>query len=483
MQFPYLTFIQSLEPSDLGWIDANAEILNLKPGDVLIREGSTNADLYILENGLLSVYTGDAGPDEMRHEIARIGAGSLVGDLSWLDTHVTSASVRALEDSLVLRLDGPALEDKIAEDSEFAARFLHGLARLIAQRLRETNGVLARFAASAAKISTESQPANLLLDEVESFKTMLSNLDRQAIAAHDQPAPLPFDLLQPAFHALLSDFNALMSTELAAHVRADLGAIVHREFLPYISLTSVAERLYSKPRGYAGDYHTIELIYRNEAGGRGRLGPLVDRCFLEEPAAKAIRNRRSLVASEIGASLAQAQSRELRVASLACGAAQEMLDLFEADRGARLRFTGIDIDNLALDSVRRWADAAGVSERVDTVAGNLVYLSSGSQQLDLPPQDLIYSMAALDYLNDQFVVKLLDWMHALLAPSGRVLLGNFHPSNPDRAFMDHVLDWRLIHRDEQDMQRLFAASKFGRPCDRILFEEEGVILFAEGVKR
>jgi hypothetical protein len=48
--------------------------------------------------------------------------------------------------------------------------------------------------------------------------------------------------------------------------------------------------------------------------------------------------------------------------------------------------------------------------------------------------------------------------------------------------MEHVLEWKLIHRTEDDMHRLFAASKFGRPCTKIRFEAEKVNLFAECVK-
>jgi hypothetical protein len=48
--------------------------------------------------------------------------------------------------------------------------------------------------------------------------------------------------------------------------------------------------------------------------------------------------------------------------------------------------------------------------------------------------------------------------------------------------MDHVLDWRLIHRTEDDMDRLFAASAFGRTCTNIRFEEQGINLFAAGVR-
>jgi extracellular factor (EF) 3-hydroxypalmitic acid methyl ester biosynthesis protein len=76
----------------------------------------------------------------------------------------------------------------------------------------------------------------------------------------------------------------------------------------------------------------------------------------------------------------------------------------------------------------------------------------------------------------------LTWIHERLAPGGKVVLGNFHPRNPDRAFMDYVLDWRLIHRDEQDMNRMFQASKFKAPCSDIKFEGEGINLFAMGIR-
>ena len=48
--------------------------------------------------------------------------------------------------------------------------------------------------------------------------------------------------------------------------------------------------------------------------------------------------------------------------------------------------------------------------------------------------------------------------------------------------MDYILDWKLIHRTEEDMNRIFAASKFAAPCTRIQYEAERVNLFAECVK-
>ena len=54
--------------------------------------------------------------------------------------------------------------------------------------------------------------------------------------------------------------------------------------------------------------------------------------------------------------------------------------------------------------------------------------------------------------------------------AGRVILGNFHPNNYCKELMDYVLEWRLIHRSEEDMHRLFTYSAFGRSCTRIQFE-------------
>jgi len=48
--------------------------------------------------------------------------------------------------------------------------------------------------------------------------------------------------------------------------------------------------------------------------------------------------------------------------------------------------------------------------------------------------------------------------------------------------MDHVLDWPLRYRSEEDMHRLFRASRFGRRCTEIRFEAEGINLFAACVR-
>ena len=79
-------------------------------------------------------------------------------------------------------------------------------------------------------------------------------------------------------------------------------------------------------------------------------------------------------------------------------------------------------------------------------------------------------------------IRYHNYAHKVLRPGGELILGNFHPRNPDKALMDHVIDWRLIHRSEANMDRLYQNSAFGRGCTDIHFEESGVNLFAACVK-
>jgi hypothetical protein len=192
------------------------------------------------------------------------------------------------------------------------------------------------------------------------------------------------------------------------------------------------------------------------------------------------------VSTLISETLDRIPDRGVNVASLACGPAQELFDVFDGpcgpDARKRLFATAIDIDHEALDCVRNACQERGLERNVSICRGNLIHLATGRQQIEMPPQDLIYSIGLIDYFGDPFVIRLMDWSHDRLALAGKLVLGNFHPSNTHRAFMDHVIEWRLIHRSEEDMHGLSRASAFKQSCSKIQFEKQRINLFAECVR-
>jgi CRP-like cAMP-binding protein len=467
-----------LQATTIDWILSTGAERDVARDEVVAVEGRELGLLLFVLNGLFEVRLGG----HKDSAVALLGPGELIGEISLLEKVPATATVIACEESRVLYVSHVELERRIATSPTFAADLYRGLAQVLSRRLRERSLALAAAVGDRNAGGAMLTPAWIALNaQVETFKDLLRGAD--ATGEHndlDVPRALIEDiqrkyteLSQSLIHVVREVTNAELLGEIEARVR--------REFVPYLHLTRWGRRALVKPRGYAGDFLTIDYLYGNEPGGVPPLGPLFDKVLLNTPVARAVRNRRGLLANEITVVLAN-RGDSARVTSLACGPAAEVFDVFRAHSGANLETTLIDIDFQALAFVAERRDAAGLSKRIRLEHANLVYLATGRRALDLKNQDLVYSIGLIDYFEDHFVISLLNWIHGTLSPGGKVILGNFHTCNPDRAFMDFVLDWKLVYRSEDDMNRLFEASSFGRCCTEIRFEEEGINMFACCVK-
>ena len=471
MSYGALDIFQQLRQEDVHWILASAEVHPIAAGGVLVREDDPSDTIFFIADGLFDVLV------FVGHQIkvGQLGPGEVIGEISWLDRKPISATVRAAEESEVLALSMVALERKLAQDTGFATRFLRAVATLIAERLRTTTSSVRRseWAAAPRPATAGAGGGNAVLQQIVEFKALVAAADKRAGEGGGRIADEDVQRVREAFDAI--ELAIGPSTESSAGMADALQA----ELLPFIQLSQLGNRYWAKPRGYAGDYQTIEMIYRNAPSGEGRVGRLIDSCMLNLAAAKAIRNRRHLLAGEVLAAFGAA-AKEFHVTSLGCGPAREVLDVFErADDRGRLHVSCVDFDKEALAYVDQRCRDQGLGDRVTTRHANLIYLATGRQELDFGPQDLIYSAGFLDGLSDEAALTLVDWIYDKLRPGGRVLLGNLHPRNPSRGLMDHVLDWRLAHRDEGQMSALFQKSRFGQPCSRVVFEPGNIILFAE----
>jgi CRP-like cAMP-binding protein/SAM-dependent methyltransferase len=478
---PALGLLNELSEEYIDWLFRIGFERQVVTHTVIVREDEPVGSLYIVLEGLFAVKVSSI-PDS---EIGRLGPGEIIGEIAFLENSVPSASVIAIENSLLLEVPSAILAERLRAVPSFGAQFYRALALLNSRRLRERVYSLNRtFQAKLNAPDWSGETPKALLCGVERFKSLLLEADAEAIKSSSQISEATALNLEKAFldlcrltHATIGD-----SSDESPLVKAEMGVRLQREILPFMLLTETAERFYAKPRGYPGDFRSIDMIYQNYPAGTGRIGPLVDRCFLNLPSVRAVRNRRALLAKEIMKTVRE-KNGAAHVTSLACGPAGEVFDVFEQlDDRARLQASLVDIDLQALAYVADRRDQAKLQNRMNLIHANLVYLAMGRQKLDLKDQDLIYSIGLIDYFNDKFVVKLLNWIHPRLQPGGIVILGNFHPNNYCKEMMDYVMEWKLIHRSEEDINRLFIASAFGRPSRRIQFESEGLNLFAECVK-
>lgn len=126
-----------LNDDDVEWMLGAGRKRYVPHGSVLIQQGVPIDALFILLEGKLAVLLG-----RREREIARLNAGEIVGEMSFVDARPPSATVKALEDSTVFAIGKPALNAKLAVDLGFAARFYRALAIYLSTTVRERHRAL-----------------------------------------------------------------------------------------------------------------------------------------------------------------------------------------------------------------------------------------------------------------------------------------------------------------------------------------------------
>jgi CRP-like cAMP-binding protein len=131
MSYELDSFLGFFEQADLDWIIDTSDHRELRAGTVLITQGGQSEGIYVLLEGQLSVSLN--GLDE---PIAMVMPGQFVGEISFLDSRPTSATVKAHSDAKVLRIGRTEIEARLSRHPRFAARFYQALGMRLAQIYR-----------------------------------------------------------------------------------------------------------------------------------------------------------------------------------------------------------------------------------------------------------------------------------------------------------------------------------------------------------
>lgn len=124
------------------------QILKLKNGEFLFREGDLSREMYIIQKGVIEVFKNVEGSNVILGQIQR---GNMVGEMSLLESLPRSASARAVGDVVLIVLDPGSFLLKIRRDPTFAFELM----KQLSGRIRQTNEKLFTLIA-AEQISKNS---------------------------------------------------------------------------------------------------------------------------------------------------------------------------------------------------------------------------------------------------------------------------------------------------------------------------------------
>jgi CRP-like cAMP-binding protein len=129
-----VVILGELSDRDIDWMLANGSKQELPKEQVLITEGQPLNALYIVIDGTLKVYVASLG----NREIGTIASGKVLGEMSFVDGRLPSATVKAIEDSVILSIPRQKLTEKLEQDVLFSLRFYRAITKFLSTRLRGT---------------------------------------------------------------------------------------------------------------------------------------------------------------------------------------------------------------------------------------------------------------------------------------------------------------------------------------------------------
>ncbi len=260
--------------------------------------------------------------------------------------------------------------------------------------------------------------------------------------------------------------------------------LAQRDLLPLMMASPFFNRVYSKPLGYAGDYEMVNMMFSKERGGKTTYGQIINDWLLNTCPAEAHRNRIYMLEKMLNkaAEEAAAADKQVRILNVGCGPVQELqLFLSKNKEAHRFSFDLLDFNAETLAYAQQQIDAATEGQEE---APHVAYILKTVQELlrqaiELPENsktyDIIYCAGLFDYLSDRVCAKLVRLFYQWCEPGGRVIVTNVHSSNPVKGLMEHIMEWHLVLRDEDDMARL--APDLG-PL-KIYTDDTGINVFLE----
>lgn len=302
-------------------------------------------------------------------------------------------------------------------------------------------------------------------DRLKQIKVAISEFTDflQSIAT---TSPVVFDT---EFHKKLNHIANMSLT--IPQKRSDLMKCLFDNCAEELDKSTMQAHSRNKPLGYAGDFLIIDWIYTRKTDSKG-VGKLWDEFYHRQAAPQAVRNRKDFFCKTFEI-LCQKYQNGLSVLNLASGPCRDISEAIKVTslEDKKLHFHCVDTDKRAIDYAKNIVNGG---------PSNISFYWEVGSVFRIRPSiyyDLVWSAGLFDYLDDRQAIVLLKKMWRWTNNGGKIIIGNFHPRNPSRNYMEWTGGWFVIHRTEDDLLKLCVQA--GIPIEHISFDQEplGVNLF------
>ncbi|QTN34025.1 class I SAM-dependent methyltransferase [Akkermansiaceae bacterium] len=265
--------------------------------------------------------------------------------------------------------------------------------------------------------------------------------------------------------------EVIPSMEAFEQVAKDVGeegiavhkSYVRRQLHPIVLCSPFLYRTFTKPLGYAGDYEMVNMMLRNPYEGSSAFAKILNYALLNTEPVVAHRNRIDFLVDLLrGECTKRVAKGKTRVFNLACGPAVEVQRfLRECEESELAEIDLLDFNAETLEYTRARINEARMAGGRETQVRyfqrsvhQLLRAATQGGEEDFRNYDVVYCAGLFDYLSQRVCKRLVELFCTMVRPGGRVIVTNVAASNPRKAWMEYVMEWNLIYRDDADMQDL-----------------------------
>ncbi len=305
----------------------------------------------------------------------------------------------------------------------------------------------------------------------------------------DQEVEIINQVLEPALPMLGDYFTRFESA--AGSVDNPLQPVhrsyVKRQLHPIVLCAPFSWRTYTKPLGYAGDYEMVNMMARPPYEGSSLFAKILNTFFLNTPPVVAHRNRIDFLKKTLIEEIKRvaAEGRRARILNLGCGPAIEIQQLLEEEIADQAEIILLDFNEETLRSVQqKFGEIIKKNGRTTQIDTKLRSVHQILKEAHKPGNefikdhyDLVYCAGLYDYLSDRICKRLNTIFYDIVAPGGLMVTTNVHANNPSRHWMEFVVDWHLVYRDDSAFLAL-TPDKVPEGICKLDHDETGVNVFS-----
>lgn len=152
-----IAFLRSLAATDRAKLSRLMIEESGAPGDVIFREGEAGDSAYLIRAGRVAVITGALSSPAL---LGRRGPGEIIGEMALLDNRPRSASVVAMDNMVLLRIDAENFDQLLKDSPEVSKSIMTSLSARLreATRVRDVNEQMGRqMSSQLSTLKTEKQ--------------------------------------------------------------------------------------------------------------------------------------------------------------------------------------------------------------------------------------------------------------------------------------------------------------------------------------